>query len=153
MAAVNSLPEAVATDVVGTAVRNLTPPARRAAVMAVVHTLPMTATPDLVGSVVGQLDPATGRQAATAALNALSAQDRETAAAGVLGNPDPKTQRTLWLLVIGTMSGAVFLFGALTVVLLVLGKSADAPLALATTALGGIVGLVVTSPVGRQGGR
>lgn len=152
--AFGALPDQDTPGAVGQAVRNLAPAEQRAAVLAAANTLPTAATPDLVRTMVGNADPATGREAVTAGLNALSPADREAAAASVLGAPDARTQRTLWLLVVGTMAGAVFVFGALTVVLLVLGKTADAPLALATTALGGIVGLVVTSPVSvRQGSR
>jgi hypothetical protein len=66
----------------------------------------------------------------------------------MFGTPDPKTQRALWYIVIVTTSAAIFLFGGLTFALTLLGKSGEGTLALATTALGGIVGLVATTPGG-----
>ena len=68
----------------------------------------------------------------------------------ILGTPDSKTQRTLWYLVVSTISAAIFVFGVLTFVLILTGRSAEGPLALATTALGGIVGLIATSPGSRR---
>jgi hypothetical protein len=44
------------------------------------------------------------------------------------------------------MTAAIFVFGSMAFVLIYQGKAAEAPLALATTALGGVVGLVATSP-------
>jgi hypothetical protein len=64
----------------------------------------------------------------------------------MLGVPDPKTQRALWYIVIKTISAAIFLFGGLTLVSTLLGKSGEGTLVVATTALGGIVGLVATTP-------
>jgi len=66
--------------------------------------------------------------------------------ASTLGIPDKRTRQILWYVVVGTLALAVFLFGILAFVLILNGKSAEAPLALATTALGGVVGLVATSP-------
>ncbi|MGH3548597.1 MAG: hypothetical protein ACRDQU_10915 [Pseudonocardiaceae bacterium] len=48
---------------------------------------------------------------------------------------------------IGTMGAAIFVFGILTFVLVLKGQSADGVIALATTALGGVVGLISPSPV------
>lgn len=47
---------------------------------------------------------------------------------------------------VAMMGGAIFVFGALTFVLVPNGKIAEGVVALATTALGGVVGLVFTSP-------
>jgi len=49
-------------------------------------------------------------------------------------------------MVVGTMALAVFFFGTMAFVLMYQKKGAEAPLALATTALGAIIGLVATSP-------
>ena len=72
--------------------------------------------------------------------------DQRQQLASTLGVPDKKTRQILWYVVVGTLALAVFLFGILAFVLILNGKSAEAPLALATTALGGVVGLVATSP-------
>jgi hypothetical protein len=58
----------------------------------------------------------------------------------------------LWYIVVGVMALAVFIFGSMAFVLLYQGKAAEAPLALATTALGGVVGLIATSPGSRRSG-
>jgi uncharacterized membrane protein YbhN (UPF0104 family) len=64
----------------------------------------------------------------------------------VLGRPDQRTRQILWYIVAWTMAAAIFVFGAMAFVLIYQKKAAEAPLALATTALGGVVGLVATSP-------
>jgi hypothetical protein len=81
-------------------------------------------------------------------MGALSSADQEAVAAdaGVLDRPDAVTQRNLWYMVVGTMALAIFVFGIMAFLLLHWGEAAEAPLALATTALGGIVGLIATSP-------
>jgi len=80
-------------------------------------------------------------------LGQLSPQDRdEVARASVLPLPDVRTQQVLWYMVVGTMAIGIFVFGTMAFLLLAWGRGAEAPLALATTALGGIVGLVATSP-------
>lgn len=80
--------------------------------------------------------------------NVVSAMpdDQRQQLASTLGIPDKRTRQILWYVVVGTLALAVFLFGILAFVLILNGKSAEAPLALATTALGGVVGLVATSP-------
>jgi hypothetical protein len=107
------------------------------------------AKPELVAKVVQQLPSNEQKQAAAAAaMGQLSQADQEAVAlgAGVLDLPDAITQRRLWYMVVGTMGIAIFVFGVMAFLLLNWGKPAEAPLALATTALGGIVGLVATSP-------
>jgi hypothetical protein len=100
-----------------------------------------------MAKVIGNLNtPDQQQQAAAAAVNALPPEGQQEVLTSLLGTPNPKTQRTLWYIVISTISAAIFVFGVLTFVLILLGKSAEAPLALATTALGGIVGLIATNP-------
>jgi hypothetical protein len=102
---------------------------------------------ELVGRVVQSLDPDQQKQVAATAVDALPQADQEDIAAGILGTPDKKTQQRLWYIVVGMMGGAIFVFGSLTFVLILLGKNAEGVIALATTALGGVVGLISTSPV------
>jgi hypothetical protein len=97
-----------------------------------------------VTDVVQNLETAQQKQVAAAAVNALPQADQEDVAATVLGRPDRKTQQILWYLVVAMMGGAIFVFGVLTFVLTLNGRSAEGVVALATTALGGVVGLVST---------
>lgn len=98
------------------------------------------------------LDTDQQKQIAAAAVNALPQADQEEVAATTLGTPDRKTQQRLWYIVVGMMGGAIFVFGALTFVLVLEGKNAEGVVALATTALGGVVGLISTSPVSTRRG-
>jgi hypothetical protein len=100
-----------------------------------------------------QVDTDQQKQVAAAAIGGLSQADQEDVAATILGTPDRKTQQRLWYIVIGTMGGAIFVFGILTFLLVLMGKSAEGVLALGTTALGGVVGLVSTSPVSNRSSR
>ncbi|GAA5149290.1 hypothetical protein GCM10023321_12920 [Pseudonocardia eucalypti] len=108
---------------------------------------------DLVATVVRNLDtPKQQKDAAVAAVNALATEQRAEVADGLLGTPDRKTRQTLWYIVVATLAAAIFIFGFMAFLLLYQGKAAEGPLALATTALGGVVGLVATSPgSGRSG--
>jgi flagellar biosynthesis/type III secretory pathway M-ring protein FliF/YscJ len=102
---------------------------------------------ELVGNVVQSVGTDQKKQIAATAVEALPQADKEDVAASILGIPDRKTQQKLWYIVVGMMGGAIFVFGILTFVLVLVGKSAEGVVALATTALGGVVGLVSTSPV------
>jgi hypothetical protein len=106
---------------------------------------------DLATDVVQSLGTQQKQAAAQAVMGTLTAEQQEEVAATVLGVPDGKTQRRLWFMVVGTMGAAIFLFGVMAFVLIYQRKPAEAPLALATTALGGVVGLVVTGPVRGKG--
>jgi hypothetical protein len=148
LAALTALPKDATAGVVARAVGKLdTTDEQKETALAALGALPKGSTPDVVAKMVGQLDTPDQQQAtALAALNALSADGRKQVATTILGTPDRKTQRTLWYIVIGTIAAAIFVFGVLTFVLILMGKNAEAPLALATTALGGMVGLVATTP-------
>jgi hypothetical protein len=101
---------------------------------------------DLAATVVQSLDtPEQQRAAAEGAVGALTTQQRQQLAENVLGRPDRETRQNLWYVVIWTMAAAIFVFGSMAFVLIYQKKAAEAPLALATTALGGVVGLVATS--------
>ena len=90
--------------------------------------------------------PEQKRAAAEGVVGALSTDQRQQLAESLLGRPDRKTRQNLWYIVIWTMAAAIFVFGSMAFVLIYQKKAAEAPLALATTALGGVVGLVATSP-------
>jgi hypothetical protein len=118
-----------------------------AAAEGVINAMTSDAKQGLAASVVKGLDtPEQQTAAAEGAINALPAAQREQVAQGVLGNPDKKTRQVLWYMVVATLTLAIFVFGTMAFVLIYQKKSAEAPLALATTALGGVVGLVATSP-------
>ncbi|TCC54244.1 hypothetical protein E0H73_39530 [Kribbella pittospori] len=124
-----------------------TPAQQKAAAEEVVGRLPNEAKEDLAASVVQSLDTTTQKRAAAeGAVRALPSDQQRQLAQGVLGNPDRRTRQHLWYIVVMTMTAAIFVFGTMAFVLIYQGKAAEAPLALATTALGGVVGLVATSP-------
>jgi hypothetical protein len=130
-----------------------TPEQQKAAAEGVVGALPTEAKQDLAATVVQSLDtPQQQRAAAEAVVGALPTEQRQQLAEGVLGIPDQRTQQNLWYIVIGVMGLAIFIFGSMAFVLLYQKKPAEAPLALATTALGGVVGLLATSPGSRRSG-
>jgi hypothetical protein len=150
VAAMSALAPESTPAAVGEVVGNLnTPGQQQDTATAAVGALPPDATSAVVARVIGNLStPGQQQDAATAAVGALSPAGQQAVLTSLLGTPDPKTQRTLWYIVVSTIAAAIFVFGVLTFVLILLGKSAEAPLALATTALGGIVGLIATSPKG-----
>lgn len=131
-----------------TVVRGLeSPEQQKAAAEDVVGALPDAAKQDLAGTVVRSMDsPEQQKAAAASALGALEPTLQQQVVANVLGPPDERTRQLLWYVVVGTMAIAVFFFGTMAFVLMYQKKAAEAPLALATTALGAIVGLVATSP-------
>jgi hypothetical protein len=94
--------------------------------------------------------PEQQRAAAEGVVGTLPAQQQQQLAEGVLGPLDDVTRRNLWYIVVWTMAAAIFVFGTMAFVLIYQKKPAEAPLALATTALGGVVGLVATSPGSRR---
>ncbi len=135
------------SEVVARVVGNLeTADQKKDAAVAAVGALSSAATPDAVATMVGKLDSADQKRAAAAALNMLPQDQQQQVASSILGTPSPKAQGALWLIVVMTISAAIFVFGVLSFVLVVSGKSAEGPLALATTSLGGIVGLVAATP-------
>jgi len=153
---VGALPAEAKQDLAATVIQGLdTPQQQQAAAEGVVGALPAEAKQDLAATVVQSLDtPQQQRAAAEGVVGALPAEQRQQLAEGVLGlgPPDPKTQQNLWYIVIWTMAAAIFVFGSMAFVLIYQKKAAEAPLALATTALGGVVGLIATSPGGRRSG-
>jgi hypothetical protein len=149
-AAAAAVPNEATPDLVATVVQQLeTSQQKQDAATAAADALSSDAKSGLVASVVQGLDTSQQKQdAAAAVMGALSAADQEAVAAdaGVLDRPDALTQRRLWYMVVGTMALAVFTFGIMAFLLLNWKRGAEAPLALSTTALGGIVGLLATSP-------
>jgi hypothetical protein len=128
-----------------------TPEQQRAAAEGVVRALPDAAMQGLAATVVQSIDtPEQQRAAAEGVVRALPNEQREQLADSVLGRPDRVTRQHLWYIVVWTMAAAIFIFGTMAFVLMYQKKAAEAPLALATTALGGVVGLVATSPGSRR---
>ncbi len=139
-------------DLAAAVVRGLdTPEQQKTAAEGVVGAMPSEAKQDLAAAVVRGLDtPEQQKTAAEGVVGALPVEQREQLAESVLGRPDRRTRQNLWYIVIWTLTAAIFVFGSMAFVLIYQKKAAEAPLALATTALGGVVGLVATSP-GSQG--
>jgi hypothetical protein len=147
-----ALPLGDKQDVATQAVNSLPPALHQMAAQNVVGAMPDEAKQDLLASVAERL-PIEQRQAtAQSVVDSLPAQQQQQVAESVLGPPDFKTRQFLWFVVVGTLAAAVFVFGVLASILVLQGKGAEAPLALATTALGGVVGLVATSPGGQRKG-
>jgi hypothetical protein len=120
---------------------------QRAAAEGVVQAIPSEAKQNLAATVVQGLDtPQQQQAAAERVVQALPTEQREQLTDNLLGAPDRKTRQRLWYLIIGALTAAIFVFGMMAFILIYQQKAAEAPLALATTALGGIVGLIATSP-------
>ena len=139
-------------DLAATVVRSLdSTEQQKSAAEAVVGALPAEAKQDLAATVVRSLEsPEERKAAAQSAFGVLSTTQQVQLAENVLGSPDAKTRRRLWYMVVATMIVALFFFGSMSFVLIYQRKAAEAPLALATTALGALVGLVATSPGTRR---
>jgi hypothetical protein len=146
--AVGALPNEAKQDMAAAVVRSLeTPEQQRAAAQGAVGALPNEAKQDMAAAVVRSLEtPEQQRAAAEGVMGALSDEQQQQVVETVLGRPDRKTRQHLWYIVIWTMAAAIFVFGSMAFVLIYQSKAAETPLALATTALGGVVGLVATSP-------
>jgi hypothetical protein len=149
---VGALPDAAKQGLAATVVQSMdTPEQQRAAAEGVVRALPDAAMQGLAATVVQSIDaPEQQRAAAEGVVRALPNEQREQLADSVLGRPDRVTRQHLWYIVVWTMAAAIFIFGTMAFVLMYQKKAAEAPLALATTALGGVVGLVATSPGSRR---
>jgi hypothetical protein len=152
-AAVEGLSADSKQALVGSLVQSLGGEQQKQAAAAATDGLPADSKQELVSSLVQSLGTEQQKQAATAAISGLAQEDQEDVAASILGTPDRKTRQMLWYIVIATIGGAIFVFGILTFVLVLMGKNAEGVLALATTALGGVVGLVSTSPVSGRNSR
>jgi hypothetical protein len=151
--AAQTLPPDEREALAATVVKSLdSPEQQQAAAEGVVGALPDEAKQNLAATVVKSLDsPEQQRAAAESALSALAPRQQAQVVESVLGSPDTKTRQRLWYIVVGTMAAAVFFFGSMAFVLIYQRKAAEGPLALATTALGALVGLVATSPGSRRG--
>jgi hypothetical protein len=105
---------------------------------------------DIIGEISGRAEQ---RAMVRGALGGMDETDRQ-AAMSPFALPAPTNQAsltTLWILILMLLGLAVFTFGTMTFVLVYQKKSAEGTLALATAALGAIVGLISPSPV-RSGG-
>lgn len=120
-------------------------PRQTAQVVESIKSLPTGGVEEAVGAGLDQLPVAQLEDAATKALGSLPAAAQQRVVGG-LSAPDAETNRWLWKVVVGSLIAIVVIFGVLAFVLIYQKKSAEAPLALATTALGGIVGLLAPGP-------
>ncbi|MER6126629.1 hypothetical protein ABT173_29240 [Streptomyces sp. NPDC001795] len=145
---VQALPDEAKPDLAAALVQGIsTREQQQAAFGSVVDALPDEGKPDLAAVLINGMNTDEQKQAAAGrAVDALKPEQRQQLARTVLGQPDARTTQVLWYIVVSTLAAAVFAFGVLAFVLIYQKKSAEAPLALATTALGGVVGLVATSP-------
>jgi len=146
VAAAAEVPNEATPGLVASVVQGLPAEQKQAAAAAAAAEVSNEATPGLVATVVQGLPTEQKREAAQAAMSTLSHDQRGELAASILGEPDPRTQQRLWYMVVGTMGLSIFVFGFMSFLLINWGKASDAPLALATTALGGVVGLVASGP-------
>jgi hypothetical protein len=150
--AIGALSDEAKQGLAATVVQGLPATQQQAAAQGLIGTLPDEAKQGLAATVVQGLPSAQQQAAAQGVLDTLSNDQRTQLAETVLGSPDRNTRKVLWYVVVSTLAAAVFVFGSMAFVLVYQKKAAEAPLALATTALGGIVGLVATSPGSRSGG-
>jgi hypothetical protein len=148
----DALPDEAKQGLAATVVQGLPAAQQQAAAQGLMDALPDEAKQGLAATVVQGLPAAQQQAAAQGVLDALPNDQRTQLAETVLGSPDKNTRKVLWYVVVSTLAAAVFVFGSMAFVLVYQKKAAEAPLALATTALGGIVGLVATSPGSRSGG-
>jgi len=145
---IGAMPSEAKQDLAASVVRGLdTPEQQAAAAEGVIGAMPSEAKQDLAASVVRGLDtPEQQKAAAEGVMSAMPVKQRQEVAQSLLGRPDKTTRQVLWYMVVSTLVLAIFVFGTMAFVLIYQKKPAEAPLALATTALGGVVGLVATSP-------
>ena len=145
----DALPDEAKQGLAATVVQALPAAQQQAAAQGLIGALPDEAKQGLAATVVQGLAPEQQQAAARGVLDALPSDQRTQLAETVLGSPDKRTREILWYMVVSTLAASVFVFGSMAFVLVYQKKAAEAPLALATTALGGIVGLVATSPGSR----
>jgi hypothetical protein len=128
-------------------VQGLDTPGQQKAAAGIIGAMSSEAKQGLAASVVQGLDtPEQQKAAAEGVMSAVPMKQRQQVAQSLLGSPDKKTRQVLWYMVVSTLVVAIFVFGTMAFVLIYQKKPAEAPLALATTALGGVVGLIATSP-------
>jgi hypothetical protein len=101
--------------------------------------LPAPKLEEAVGAALQRLPSPQLEAAASTAMGQLPAAAQQRVIGG-LSTPDAATNRWLWKCVVGSLVAVIIIFGVLSFVLIYQGKHAEATLALATTALGGIVG-------------
>ncbi|MER5449920.1 hypothetical protein ABT065_30505 [Streptomyces sp. NPDC002764] len=145
-----ALPDEAKPDLAAALVQGMSTREQQQAVFgSVLDALPDEGKQDLATVLINGMNTDEQKRAAAGrAVDALKPDQRQELARSVLGQPNAKTAQTLWYIVVSTLAAAVFVFGVLAFVLIYQKKPAEAPLALATTALGGVVGLVATSPGG-----
>lgn len=101
---------------------------------------------DLTGVLTSGMNTDQKKNTLTQLAMAVPAADRQDVVESVLGPPDTRTRNAIWLAVVYTLVGVIFVFGGISFVLILLKKgSAEVPLTLATTALGAVIGLVASN--------
>jgi hypothetical protein len=133
-------------DLIANAVGGLSGFHKKATAEKVIGSVDTKDQPDILTTAIDNLPASEQKATVKKSYLALSPQDQEDLASTGLGSPDAKTRQKIWYVVVGTMAAALFVFGTMAFVLILRGDAAEAPLALATAALGGLVGLVATSP-------
>jgi hypothetical protein len=103
----------------------------------------------LATTVVQNLDASDQRAAAEAIVHTLPTPTQEQVAESILGPLDVGARTRIWYLVISFLGLSILVFGVLAFVLMYQDKNAEGPLALATTALGAVAGLLSQSRVWR----
>jgi hypothetical protein len=144
--AVGELPRAAQQQAASEVLAHLDFADRTDQVVQVMQSLPAASVGDAVEAGLASLQGPQLEATASNAFDRLPATAQKRIASGVLEPPDEKTSNFLWKVVVCSLIAVVVIFGVLTFVLIYQKKSAEAPLALATTALGGIVGLLSPGP-------
>lgn len=126
---------------------------KRAAAEGVVAQMPPDERQDLVPSLVKDLENSQKQAVVADVAGQLTNEERQEVAEGLgLPPPDVITRRYLWYMVVGILGVAIFVFGSMAFTLLAQKQPAEAPLTLATTALGAVVGLIAFGPGNRKQG-
>lgn len=148
---VAQLPAEETQELVPHLVRQLGNSEKRAAANGVVAQLPADERQDLVPSLVKDLGNSQKQALVTDVAGQLTNKERQDVAEGLgLPPPDTITRRYLWYMVVGILGVAIFVFGSMAFILLAQKQPAEAPLTLATTALGAVVGLIAFGPGSRK---
>ena len=128
------------------------PERKKAAILDVATALPAEQQMAAAQDIATALPPEAQQDLATSFVKSLDPTQQTEVFETVFGPLDNETRKKILKVVIYTLTAVVFLFGVMTFMLLYQRKAADAPLTLATTALGAIVGLIAISPGGRRPG-
>ena len=101
------------------------------------------ADPDELAEAVAKLPAGQAKEATAKILGNMPARDARELTQGAL----PTAPSGIWFVLIIALGVFVVLFGVLTYTLMSQDKNAEAMLGLATASLGGLVGLIIPSPL------